>query len=48
MFMIAWTPLVASSDFTGINTDLGTIAAGIVAASVIIVGIGLVVGAFRH
>jgi len=46
--MFAWTSLVSSSDFTGINTDLGTIAAGVVAGCVIIVGIGLVVRAFSH
>lgn len=46
--LFAWTSLVSAGDFSGINTDLGTIAAGVAAACIIIVGIGLLVRAFSH
>lgn len=41
--MLAWTPLITTSDFTGIQTDVTTTAAGIVAILLIIVGIGLLI-----
>lgn len=40
---LAWTPLISASDFTGIQTDLGTTATGIVSILLIIVGIGILV-----
>lgn len=39
----AWTPLITSADFTGIQADIGTTAAGIVSILLIIIGIGLLV-----
>lgn len=48
MLFYAWVPLVSATDFAGINTDLGTIAAGIIAACVIIIGVGLLVRVFSH
>ena len=39
----AWTPLITSSDFTGIQTDVTATATGIVSVLLIIVGIGLLV-----
>ncbi|MGD9686362.1 MAG: hypothetical protein AB7U43_05245 [Desulfobacter sp.] len=39
----AWTPLINATDFTGIQTDVTTTAAGIVGILLIIVGIGLLV-----
>lgn len=39
----AWTPLISAADFTGIQTDLTTTAAGIVSILLIIVGIGILV-----
>lgn len=45
--MLAWTPLITAADFTGIQTDVTTTAAGIVSVLLIIVGIGLLVKVFR-
>lgn len=40
---LAWTPLILSSDFTGIQTDVLTTVFGIISILIIIVGIGLIV-----
>jgi hypothetical protein len=40
-----WTPLVTSGSFAGIQTDLLTVAAGVLALAVIVFGIGLLVRA---
>lgn len=40
---LAWTPLINTSDFAGIQTDLTTTATGIVSILLIIVGIGILV-----
>lgn len=40
-----WTPLISSSNFSGIQTDLTTAAAGILACIVIVLGIGLLLRA---
>jgi len=39
----AWTPLISSADFTGISTDVQTVAAGIIGIMIIVVGIGILV-----
>jgi hypothetical protein len=44
----AWTPLVSSGDFTGINTDLTTIATGVVTLALVLVGIGFIVKGMLH
>lgn len=38
-----WTPLISAGDFTGINTDVGTVAAGIVGICLVIIGLGMLV-----
>jgi hypothetical protein len=38
-----WTPLISSSTFTGITTDVGSAAAGIVGVCLIVCGIGILV-----
>ena len=38
-----WTPLISSSSFTGINTDCGTAASGIVGCCLIVLGIGILI-----
>ena len=44
----SWTPLLTSGMFTGITTDLGTAAAGILAACVIVLGIGILMRALSR
>lgn len=39
----AWTPLITSTDFVGISTDVQTVAAGIIGIMIIVVGIGILV-----
>ena len=41
--MYAWTPLINSSDFTGIMTDVGTTGAGIISIILIVLGLGILV-----
>jgi hypothetical protein len=43
-----WTPLVTSGSFTGITTDVGTVAVGIISVSVILCGLGLIVRSLFH
>ena len=38
-----WTPLLSSSSFTGITTDCGTAATGIVGVCLIVAGLGVLV-----
>lgn len=44
----AWTPLIQSSDFTGIMTDMGATATGIISMSLIVLGLGLLVRALMR
>lgn len=44
----AWTPLVASADFTGITTDVTTAATGIITICIIVLGVWLIVKAMSH
>lgn len=41
--MFAWVPLINSSDFTGILTDVGTSATGIVSIILVVLGLGILV-----
>lgn len=43
----AWVPLITSADFVGIQADVQTTAAGIVAILLIVVGIGILTRVFR-
>lgn len=43
-----WTPLIASSDFAGIKTDVLTTAAGVVTILLIIVGLGILIRALNR
>ena len=45
MWAFVWTPLITSDAFTGIQADLGTAAVGIMAALIIILGIGILIRA---
>lgn len=38
-----WTPLIASNDFTGIRTDLGTAVAGIITLVLIVFGVMMMI-----
>jgi hypothetical protein len=38
----AWTPLIVSGDFTGIMTDVGTVAAGIIGICIVVIGLGMI------
>jgi len=44
----AWTPLITSGDFTGIQTDVVTAGTGILAVAVIVLGIFFIVRAISH
>lgn len=46
--LFAWTPLISSGDFTGINTDVGLVAAGIIGVLLIVLGIGILVRALSR
>lgn len=41
--MFAWVPLIQASDFLGIQTDVTTVATGIIAIMLIVVGIGILI-----
>lgn len=41
--LAAWTPLIASTDFDGIKTDILTVSGGILAVMLVIIGIGLLI-----
>jgi hypothetical protein len=43
-----WTPMVTSSTFSGVQSDLGTAAVGILACCAIIMGIGLLIRAIAR
>lgn len=47
-YLLTWTPLVQSSDFTGIQTDVGTVAAGLVTVALTIVGVFFVIKALMR
>jgi hypothetical protein len=38
-----WTPLISSSDFIGIVTDVGTTASGIISVVLVVLGLGILV-----
>ncbi len=42
-----YTSLISASDFTGIETDVGTAATGIVSIALIILGVGILISAIR-
>ena len=42
-----WAPLIASTDFDGIRTDVLTVAAGIVSIVLVIIGLAWLVSSFR-
>lgn len=44
---MTWTPLVASSDFDGIQADLITVAGGIVGCLLIVLAVGILIKVFR-
>lgn len=41
--LFAWTPLINSSDFAGIQTDVLTTAVGIISVVLIVLGIGILI-----
>lgn len=43
----SYTPLITSSMFDGVRTDVGTAAAGIITILIIVVGVGLLVKVFH-
>ena len=42
-----YTPLVTSSDFVGIKTDVTTVAVGVVGIMIVVVGLAMLVRALR-
>lgn len=42
-YAAAYTPLIASTDFTGILADVTTAAGGIVSVALIVIGLGMLV-----
>lgn len=44
----AWTPLITAADFTGIQTDVGTTATGIIAVLLVVLGVGLLARVFMR
>ena len=44
----AWTSLVTSGDFTGMQTDVQTVGTGIISVCVIILGVFLIMKAMMH
>lgn len=40
---MTWTPLLAASDFTGIQADVLTAAGGIIAICLAILGVGMLI-----
>lgn len=42
-FLFAWTPLITASDFSGIQIDVTTVAIGIIAIMLIVIGIGILI-----
>lgn len=45
---IPWTPLIASTDFAGITTDVQTSATGIITVLLIVLGVGLLARVFMR
>ena len=45
--MVAWVPMISSTDFTGIQVDVGTVATGLVTIALSIVGVFYVIRAMR-
>ena len=46
--LFAWTPLVSSSDFTGIQTDVGTVVTSMITIFIIIAGFAVLVRVFTR
>lgn len=46
--MYTWTSLISSSDFTGIMTDVGTTATGIISVILVVLGLGILVRVLGH
>lgn len=44
----AWTPLVSSTDFSGIQVDVTAAATGIITICIIVLGVWLIVKAMSH
>lgn len=47
MYLFAWTPLITSAMFDGIMTDVQTTVSAIISILVVIVGLVMIVRAFR-
>lgn len=47
-FLFVWTPLISASDFTGVQTDVGTAAAGVVSVLLVVVGLGFLIRIFTR
>jgi len=43
-----WTPLIASADFQGIQTDLMTAVTGLLSLALVIVGVGVLYRVFTR
>lgn len=41
--MYTWTPLINTADFTGIMTDVGTSATGIISIILVVIGLGILI-----
>lgn len=45
---VSWTPLITSADFTGIQTDVGTTATGIISMLLVVLGVGFLARIFMR
>ena len=46
--LLAWTPLITSSDFTGIQTDVGTVVSGLITIFLVLAGFAVLVRVFTR
>lgn len=44
----AWTPLITAADFSPIQTDVGTAAAGVVSVLLVVIGLGFLIRTFTR
>ena len=48
MPLLAWTPLILSTDFDGIKSDLLTASTGLLTVCLIVLGAGIIIRTFMN
>jgi hypothetical protein len=46
--LFTWTPLISASDFTGIQTDVGTVVSGLITIFLVLAGFAVLVRVFTR